>query len=80
MALAKIEPTCPISQKVALEASKLLKTKIENMTTLIKFTITYLVHWDCTAMEVRCDVSRAMRMSLPLHAYLTTMWFGLCPS
>jgi hypothetical protein len=73
MALAKIEPTCPISQKVAIEASKLLKTKMENMTTFIKFTITYLVHWDYTAIEVKCEVSRAMRISLPLHAYLTTM-------
>lgn len=80
MALPKIEPICPNSQKLASLALKSLKMRSENIMILIRFTTTYLNHWVYTAIDVRCEVSRAMRMRRPEQACLTTMWLGLAPS
>lgn len=74
IALAKMLPIYPRSQNVAYSTSSSIKTRAPNMTKLTKFTQKYFTHEVSMARDVRCDVSRAMRMSLAEQAFLTTLW------
>ena len=75
MALAKMLPIWPRSQKVAVEVSTSMKTSMVNIDRLMKFTMKYFIQEVSMANEVIWEVSRAMRMSLAEQAFLTTWWF-----